>query len=88
MPYQQLDNHILSFDNKVFFNNSSLDLKVGYLFNNRKEFEDHHHQEDELHGEEDHLEEELEDPALEMHLETLNYNLQYNSATWEILKQF
>lgn len=61
-PYQKLDNHIVSLDNKIFLPNSSLDLKVGYLFNNRKEFE-----------------EESPDPALEMHLETLNYDLKFNA---------
>ncbi|HSJ11041.1 MAG TPA: TonB-dependent receptor, partial [Gillisia sp.] len=83
LPYQQVDNHILSFDNKVFFSNSSLDIKVGYLFNNRKEFEDHHHHDED---EEDHEEEEEEDedehPALEMHLQTLNYDIKYNTAKW------
>jgi len=70
LPNQQLDNHILSFDNKLFLKNSSLDLKVGYLFNNRKEFEEH-------------LENlEANTPALEMHLETLNYDVKYNSSKW------
>ncbi len=64
-PYQKLDNHIVSLDNKIFLPNSSLDLKVGYLFNNRKEFE-----------------EESPDPALEMHLETLNYDLKFNAPDW------
>lgn len=65
-PYQQLDNHIASLSNRLFLaKNSSIDLKVGYLFNNRKEFE-----------------EESPDPALEMHLETLNYDLKYNAAVW------
>jgi len=65
-PYQQLDNHILSLSNKLFLKNSSLDLKVGYLFNDRKEYE------------------EIETliPALEMHLETLNYDLKYNTPVW------
>ncbi|HSP83779.1 MAG TPA: TonB-dependent receptor, partial [Gillisia sp.] len=84
LPYQQVDNHILSFDNKVFFSNSSLDIKVGYLFNNRKEFEDHHHDEEEGDHEEDEEEEGDEDgdPALEMHLQTLNYDIKYNTAKW------
>ncbi|WP_010232141.1 TonB-dependent receptor [Gillisia marina] len=64
-PYQQLDNHIMSLTNKIFLQNSSVDLKVGYLFNNRKEFEE---------GE--------DDPALEMHLETLNYDLKFNAPVW------
>jgi len=70
LPNQQLDNHILSFDNKLFFKNSSLDLKVGYLFNNRKEFEEHP---ENLEG---------NAPALKMHLETLNYDVKYNSSKW------
>src|SRR5690606_10745454 len=40
LTFQEIDNHILSFDNTVFFNNSSLDVKAGYLFNDRREFED------------------------------------------------
>lgn len=40
LPFQEIDNHILSFDNTVFFDNSSLDLKVGYTFNDRREFEE------------------------------------------------
>lgn len=40
LPFQEIDNHILSFDNTLFFNNSSLDIKAGYLFNDRREFED------------------------------------------------
>src|SRR5690606_21600201 len=40
LPFQEIDNHILSFDNTLFFNNSSLDVKAGDLFNDRREFED------------------------------------------------
>ncbi|MBE7638912.1 TonB-dependent receptor [Salegentibacter sp. BLCTC] len=81
LPYQEIDNHIVSLDNKIYFKNSSLDFKIGYQYNNRKEFEEHHHEEEHgtEEGEEHALEEEGEDhPALEMHLETLNYNLKYN----------
>jgi len=89
LPYQEVDNHILSLDNRFFFTNSSLDLRVGYLFNKRKEFEDHHHHQEEDehdHGEEEgeHEEEEGEEdhPALEMHLQTLNYDIKYNTPKW------
>ncbi|WP_300439841.1 TonB-dependent receptor [Christiangramia sp.] len=88
LPYQKIDNHILSLDNKFYFPNSSIDLKLGYQYNDRKEFEEHHeehhegeeeHEEEEHEEEEEHGEEEAGDePALEMHLETLNYNLKYN----------
>ncbi|MFV8225936.1 TonB-dependent receptor, partial [Christiangramia aquimixticola] len=47
LPYQHIDNHILSLDNKFYFNQSSLNFKIGYQFNNRMEFEEHHHSEDE-----------------------------------------
>ena len=40
LPFQEIDNHILSLDNSLFFNNSSLDIKTGYLFNDRREFEE------------------------------------------------
>jgi len=70
LPNQQLGNHILSFDNKLFLKNSSLDLKVGYLFNNRKEFEENP---ENLEG---------NSPVLDMHLETLNYDVKYNSSKW------
>ncbi|PHS67921.1 MAG: TonB-dependent receptor [Flavobacterium sp.] len=40
LPYQKIDNHILSFDNKIFLTNSSLDITLSYLFNDRNEFED------------------------------------------------
>lgn len=40
LPFQEIDNHILSLDHTVFFNKSSLDVKFGYLFNDRREFED------------------------------------------------
>lgn len=40
LPFQEIDNHILSFDNTIFLDNSSLDIKMGYLFNDRREFED------------------------------------------------
>ncbi|MCB7480032.1 TonB-dependent receptor [Christiangramia sediminis] len=89
LPFQEIDNHVLSLDNKFYFPNSSIDFKLGYQFNDRKEFEEHHdhegHEEHEEHEEEaDHEEEHSEEadasvePALEMHLETINYNLKYN----------
>lgn len=83
MPYQKLDNHILSSNNKIFFNNSNLDITLGYIANNRKEFEEHHH--DHGEGEEDHEEEdhgEHEGAALDMQLNTFNYNLLYHFPEW------
>lgn len=60
LPYQNIKNHILSLDNHLYFENSSLDGKFGYQTNNRREFED------------------SSNPALEMQLNTFNYNIKYN----------
>lgn len=38
LPYQKIDNHILSSNNKIFLKNSSLDVILSYLFNDRNEF--------------------------------------------------
>ena len=65
LPYQEIGNHILSSKNKFFFNNSSLEAIFGYVFNNRKEFEDSQN-----------------DAALEMHLSTFNYNVQFDLPKW------
>jgi len=39
-PFQQIDNHILSLNTTFFLKKSSVDIKIGYLFNDRKEFEE------------------------------------------------
>jgi iron complex outermembrane receptor protein len=69
-PYQKIDNHIISLDNTYFFNNSSLVIKGGYLFNNRREFEE---------IEANALRTSDESPAaLQLKLNTFNYDVQYN----------
>lgn len=40
IPFQEIDNHILSLDNSFFLKNSKLTFKVGYTFNDRREFEE------------------------------------------------
>lgn len=78
-PYQELDNHILSFKNVLYFDTSSLDINLGYTSNKRLEFEEHHHHEEEgHHDEEDHHEHSSEEAALDMRLRTLSYNIQYH----------
>ena len=39
-PSQGVDNHILSLHNNFYFKNSKLDADLGYIFNDRSEFED------------------------------------------------
>ncbi len=39
-PKQAVDNHIVSLHNNVYFKKSKLDVDLGYIFNDRSEFED------------------------------------------------
>ena len=39
-PRQEVGSHILSLQNKIFLGSSSLEANIGYVFNDRKEFED------------------------------------------------
>lgn len=39
-PKQKVENHILSFKNKLRFNDTKVDVNIGYIFNDRNEFED------------------------------------------------
>ncbi len=78
LPYQALDNHIFSSKTSYFFDKSILKINLGYIYNDRKEFEGHHEHEDhDDHEDEDHDETEL-DAALHMKLKTFNYDVKYN----------
>ena len=75
-PYQKINNTIIGFKNEFFVSeNSIIELNLGYIRHNRKEFG--HHEEEE-HEEEEHEEEEHEEEAaLDMFLETKSLNLKY-----------
>lgn len=83
LPNQNITNHVFSSKSTLFFNKSRLDISLGYIYNDRKEFEEHHHDEDE-DEDEDHEGEEHEDEgeileaALHMKLKTANYDVKYN----------
>ena len=72
LPYQTIDNHILSLHNHFFLNNSKIDFNVGYVYNHRKEFEDEHD-----HGDEE-VHEEHPEAALNLKLKTLTYEAKYH----------
>lgn len=93
LPYQDITNHVLSSKSTVFFNNSNLEFNLGYIYNDRQEFEDEHHHDEDEHEEdhdhededhdhedehEDHDEHELNHPALRMKLKTFNYDVKYH----------
>ena len=80
LPFQAVTNHVLSSKSSLFFDKSSLELNLGLLYNDRKEFEDHHHDEDSGENHDDHSDDALE-AALQMKLKTFNYDLKYNLPT-------
>ena len=73
IPFQDVTNHVFSSKSVVFFNGSSLDINLGFLYNDRKEFEEHD-EEDEMLVEEN----ELLEPSLQMKLKTFNYDVKYH----------
>ncbi|OBX23794.1 iron complex outermembrane receptor protein [Gelidibacter algens] len=88
LPFQEVTNHVLSSKSTVFLNNSSFEINFGLLYNDRKEFEEHHDD----HGDDDHDDEEYDDDpeahedealeaALHMKLKTFNYDVKYNLPT-------
>ena len=86
LPFQEINNHILSSKSTLFFNKSSLDVNLGLLYNDRKEFEDHHHYDDGDDDDDDDEDHEGEDhdtmeAALHMKLKTFNYDVKYNLPT-------
>jgi iron complex outermembrane recepter protein len=66
IPFQDITNHVFSSKSNVFFNNSSLDINLGYLYNDRKEF-----------AEEAAVGQDLE-AELHLKLKTFNYDVKYN----------
>lgn len=72
LPYQKITNQIVSLHNHIFLKNSSFDVDLGYINNDRSEFEEEHedhHDDDEHHD--------LE-AALKLKLKTFNYDVKYN----------
>ena len=83
LPFQEITNHIFSSKSTLFFNDSSLDINLGFLYNDRKEFEEEHHHdeeehEDEEHEDEEHHDDEVLEAALHMKLKTFNYDVKYH----------
>ncbi|MGY0392395.1 TonB-dependent receptor [Bizionia sp. KMM 8389] len=94
LAYQELTNHIFSSKSTVFFKNSKLEFNLGYIYNDRKEFEDEHeHEEHDEHDGHDHGDEDEDDhdedhdeeialeelhPTLQMKLKTANYDIKYH----------
>lgn len=83
IPYQLIDNHMLSLHSHYFFGKSKLNVDLGYTFNDRNEFEEHeekHEDEDEDEHDDEHEDEDEhgDEAALQMELKTFTYNVNYN----------
>src|SRR5690554_7469246 len=76
LAYQDITNHVFSSKSNIYIENSSLDIHVGYIYNDRNEFEEPHDHDD--HDDHDHEDEHdgLE-AALQMKLKTFNYDIKY-----------
>ena len=81
LPFQEITNHVFSSKSTLFFNDSNLDINLGFIYNDRKEFEEHHDHDDDddddSEEEEEHADEVL-DAALHMKLKTFNYDVKYS----------
>lgn len=66
LPFQDITNHVLSSKSTLFLENSSLDINVGLLYNDRKEFAETPINAEELEAE------------LHLKLKTFNYDVKYN----------
>ncbi|MDR2805391.1 MAG: TonB-dependent receptor [Dysgonamonadaceae bacterium] len=83
LPYQNLNTHLLAWENTVFFaNHSKLKFDVGYIFNQRQEFEDEHHHDEGEPDEDEDPGESGEEAALDMNLSTLSYSAKWYSPRW------
>ncbi|MFL0081450.1 TonB-dependent receptor [Tenacibaculum maritimum] len=83
MPYQSINNHIISLHNHFFLGKSQLDADIGYTFNHRQEFEEHEEHENETAEEHEAHE---EGASLNMKLKTLSYNFKYHFPKFKKLE--
>jgi iron complex outermembrane receptor protein len=88
LPYQNLTNKMLSLNTIAFLNNSKITSVFGYTQNDRKEFEEHHHEdehdEDEHHDENEDMDE-SNHPSLFLKLNTFSYDVKWHLP---VLKTF
>ena len=78
LPFQNITNHIFSSKSTLFFNGSKLDINLGFTYNDRKEFEAHHHDDNETEEEHEENDTESLEAALHMKLKTGSYDIKYN----------
>lgn len=75
LPYQDLSNKMLSFNNIVFLPNSKIVTTFGYTVNERKEFEEHENDEtEEAHTSHN----EIKEASLNLKLKTFSYDAKWH----------
>ena len=85
-PYQDLDTDLVSLNTTFFINDSKLRTVFGYTVNKRKEFEEHHEEEQIENLEEEGVHE--EEVALDMKLRTFSYDIKWElpkKSNWETI---
>ncbi|MCO6500219.1 MAG: TonB-dependent receptor [Vicingus serpentipes] len=75
-PFQLITNHILSSQNTIYIKKSHIKLNVGYLSNNRQEFEAGGLQQAFYHDI-------IDTAALDMLLQTVNYDVKWHLPEWK-----
>lgn len=79
-PYQKVDSHIFSLNNTIYGDKSKWIVNLGYIANDRKEFEEHDHD----HAHPSPLADNHDDEAsLRLKLNTFNYNIQHHFPSTE-----
>lgn len=71
LPFQDLNNKMVSFNSILFLRNSKVTSTFGYTDNDRKEFEEHEKEIENAHNQ-------PLDPALHLKLKTLSYDLKWH----------
>src|SRR5690625_349895 len=72
LPFQEVTTNIFSWNNTLRFDKSKLTAKIGYISNDRKEFEEPHDHEGNDTGTQQ------MEPSLRLKLNTLNYDVKYH----------
>ena len=78
LPFQEITNHVFSSKSTVFLNDSKVNISLGYIYNNRKEFEEHHLGNVQTELDFMNHKDEILDATLNMKLKTASYDIKYN----------
>jgi len=78
LPYQNLTNKMLSLNTLFFLKHSKISTVFGYTQNDRKEFEEHHHEDEHGDDYQDEIQDEASHPSLYLKLNTFSYDVKWH----------